>query len=39
MDEPIDEETFEGPVLFVAAANGAYYGGGMRIARLAVGVR
>jgi len=28
----IDEETFEGPVLFVAAANGAYYGGGMRIA-------
>jgi len=28
----IDEVTFEGPVLFIAAANGAYYGGGMRIA-------
>jgi diacylglycerol kinase (ATP) len=28
----IDDATFEGPVLFIAAANGAYYGGGMRIA-------
>jgi diacylglycerol kinase (ATP) len=28
----IDEESWEGAVLFVAAANGAYYGGGMRIA-------
>lgn len=28
----IDEETLEGPVLFIAVANGAYYGGGMRIA-------
>jgi len=28
----IDEVSVEGPVLFIAAANGAYYGGGMRIA-------
>ena len=28
----IDDATFEGPVLFIAAANGAYYGGGMQIA-------